>query len=733
MNATREGVAHQEDPILAPWGHPPTPLLPRWYRENLAQQSLPARIKRLNPAVERIGSLDAFWDEFRQPLDKASMSSLAHLAGTRRPPPNYRVLPDDFDLHSLLSLPLKPRTRNCIRRALHRDRLKDTTVGAFMSLTNFGILSLLDLMCVTEMAANRPTPMRRAHVEEVEQTAQANDKPEPWIRVDEPLGVIIAAAREFHGARTLGDILRADLSRVISAASLDYAVDEVHLPDVERPLVSDVMDKLSVQFERMTSTESLISDGRLFGDDTMTLEQLGRTTGLSRERIRQLEKKLKTSLHEAVGSSIGILADVVSERTGPVTTESELENHIAKVFDVRNQDHGSVKLGRRMLDTKLDYSCRGGICLSREAVKVVRALKDAVPTVADDVGLIDESDLLSMLPSPEWTEHLPTLLDRGGLHSVSGYFARRATAKARAKAALMSIGRSATREEIGNIADLDPARVAGHLSGIPSVARADKTRWGLRDWIDDVYEGIPAEIIQRIEEDGGSTRLNRLLDELPRLFSVNEMSVRAYVATPAFRVEHGWVSIADEPDCIIGRFKDVASGRNSDDDLYWTFSMHERYRRGFSIVGVPPELAVELGCDFGGKATVAVRAPQGSRPVSVNWRKTALTGPEIGRVADAMKVIGAREGDLIRLVLHTEDEISFTRPKSIEGDPDKNDGAGHQIPPIQSLADKTQGAGGSYLGVRIGVPIAARLKMSTQSSATSRGQEPDLPSQPSAS
>ena len=164
---------------------------------------------------------------------------------------------------------------------------------------------------------------------------------------------------------------------------------------------------------------------------------------------------------------------------------------------------------------------------------------------------------------------------------------------------------------------------------------------GLRAWIEDVYEGIPTEIIQRIEEDGGSTRLNRLLDELPRLFGVNETSVRAYVATPAFSVEHGWVSIAEEPDSVIGNFRDVASGSTCQDELFWTFCMHERYLQGFSIVGIPAELAAELGCDFGGKTTVGVRAPKGSRAVSVNWRKTALTGPELGRVADAMRSIDA--------------------------------------------------------------------------------------------
>ena len=46
--------------------------------------------------------------------------------------------------------------------------------------------------------------------------------------------------------------------------------------------------------------------------------------------------------------------------------------------------------------------------------------------------------------------------------------------------------------------------------------RADKNRWGLAEWIDDEYEGIAAEIVQRIEEDGGATRLERLIDELPK-------------------------------------------------------------------------------------------------------------------------------------------------------------------------------------------------------------------------
>ena len=109
MNIHAVGPKQANALRLAPWGHPPTPLLPRWYRENFAHHRLPARIRRLNPAVARIGDLGTFWVQFQRPLDKASIRSLAHLAGTRRPPPDFQILPVDFDLDLLLSIPLKPR------------------------------------------------------------------------------------------------------------------------------------------------------------------------------------------------------------------------------------------------------------------------------------------------------------------------------------------------------------------------------------------------------------------------------------------------------------------------------------------------------------------------------------------------------------------------------------------------------------------------------------------------
>ena len=535
--------------------------------------------------------------------------------------------------------------------------------------------------------------------------------------------LIATAAREFRGATTFGDLLRLDLSDLVAAAGADEQVDDLSLETGETTVADRAIEFLDECLDQMSATQRLVVLKRVVPAVPETLKVLGQSTGLSRERVRQLDKQARAALEEAAGRALGLLRLIASQRLGAVTTVPGIDDIVGELLPQSDDKAGldSLMLARRMLRSRLDYECREGLCLSRAAADAAKELNDLARQLVDDEGLLDLDAVRAAL-AEHWHDSLDDLIRWIGWPRVSGRIALRATARARTKAALLKIGAPATKAELATESGLTERQVAGALSNIESVARADKLRWGLREWIDDVYEGIPAEIIQRIEEDGGSTRLNRLLDELPRLFGVNEMSVRAYVATPAFRVEHGWVSIADEPDCVIGRFKDVASGRTSDDDPYWTFSMHERYRRGFSIVGIPPELAVELGCGFGGRVTVAVRSPQGSRPVSINWRKTALTGPEIGRVADAMKAITAHEGDLICLVVHGEHEISFTRAESITTALVPSGRTNAHIPSPRSSDTSAPSVEGPYLGVRTGTPIAARLMSSTRSIVSSRDQ-----------
>ena len=289
--------------------------------------------------------------------------------------------------------------------------------------------------------------------------------------------------------------------------------------------------------------------------------------------------------------------------------------------------------------------------------------------------------------------------------------ANRRTQAAQVVRSLRALGRPATKEEIAKMCGLSAARVGSLLSKLERVVRADKRRWGFADWIDDEYEGIPAEIMQRIDEDGGSTRLNRLLDELPRLFGVSEMSVRTTLASRAFRVEHGWVTAVENPMFDLGTLEDVATGRNTNGDWYWAFTMHERYLQGFSLTGVPPELAVSLGCNFGRRLYTSVQIPRGVPEISVIWRKTSNTGPEIGRVSHCLKAIGASDGDSIALIVHTDRTVSVAHHYDVS-EAEEVPIVGQRRIRATSSAIAGENNGDVQLGVRVMSPIIGRLEIS---------------------
>ena len=300
------------------------------------------------------------------------------------------------------------------------------------------------------------------------------------------------------------------------------------------------------------------------------------------------------------------------------------------------------------------YIDAGGLCTRIMALAV---------TIADEYGLTDESELRRCLPDPSWLAHWDRIVEVCGFHRICGQLAIKRTRKTEVAAALMAIGKPATIAKIeARLApelNGDSFRISSVISQMDGVIRASKTEWGFEDWIDDEYEGIPAEIVQRINEDDGSTRLNRLLDEIPRLFRVTEASVWAYLNTPAFRVEHGWVSEVHEHEFQLAQLDDVIDGYDEAGEPYWTFEIAQRHLDGYSLHGVPPEIAAALGCNFGGRSTASVRQPQGCQDISVIWRKTSIHGPEIGRLSKVLHALNAHHGSTLRLVIHGSSVVSI--------------------------------------------------------------------------
>ena len=650
---------------LAPWGSPPTPLLPRWYRENLPHLQLPREIQKANPALKTVGEIGAFWKGVQSPVDKAWLHSLVGLVRGHRPPPNYVVIPAGIDLSELARYPLRSRTAKVLHE---KDLLKGNnglSVRELMSFRNFGIVSLLDLMCVAELAlADRVSNDDTNTERPVERTSE-------WDGMVDLLDRLLSAANEFYGVTTVGEALRLDLSRLASTIGITPALDSFAIRDLtkDRRITDTITERLTVFMASTTPREQLILERRLFAETPQKLEELGHLVGVSRERVRQIEKRLQQAVEMRVGTEIDIVSALLSEQMRSVIDAVELDSLISNVF-TGSEEKQSVDIAVQMVKSRLNYSCVDGICLNEAALEIVRSLQEVANKTADDVGLLDEKALRAQLPSDEWNDFFPQFVERCGFHRVGSQLALRDTIGARAKAALIEIGQPATAEEIASISGIDSAQIGSQLSRIPTIARADKTRWGLAELIEDEYEGVTEEIIQRINEDGGATPLERLVEEIPRLFGVSEASVQISVGTPQFVLQDGYVSMADESSITLRNLHDVIDGRTANGDPYWTFLVEDRYFNGHSLARFPPELAKELGCEPNSKIRVFVAYPTGCGELSVSWRLASATGVSLGYLADPLRQLGVSSGDRIRVVIKGPSVVELRReyPSTVSED-----------------------------------------------------------------
>jgi RNA polymerase sigma factor (sigma-70 family) len=533
-----------------------------------------------------------------------------------------------------------------------------------MSIGGFGVTSLIDLMCVSEVAVQSQQAVSPAeHAEPPRAESPIGYRAKRWEVVYRELEALFAATGEFYGAETISDALRLDLADVSDRLGLSGSLDSIRIEDVTRlSIAGRVAQRLASLLDSLSEKEKLILDQRLYATSPQTLEELGRQMGVTRERVRQLQKRLTRTLAEAVGEDFDVVVRMLGDQLGPVVTCDELDEAVLRLFEIAHESEDALRLAQRIAKHQLDYACRADLCLSSADRTVADRLRSAAAEAADDVGLINEDVLRTSLPHDDWETHFYALVEFSDLLRLSGHLAVRNTGKARSKAALLKIGRPATREEVAAQAGMSPDLVGGHLSVIPSVVRADKTRWALVDWVDEVYDGIPTEIIQRIEEDGGATSLQKLVEDLPERFGVSETSVRTYVATPQFVVRDGYVSLADSSSISLRDVDDVIDGRDSDGHPYWSFKVEPRYFDGYSLTGFPPELAKLLGCDPNGKSVAKVVQPPNCSDVTVIWRLVSSTGASLGYLREPLERLGAQEEEILDVVIVGKGIVEFRRP-----------------------------------------------------------------------
>ena len=252
----------------------------------------------MNPKTKTVGQLGAFWEGVKTPVDKVSLQMLVSLVRNHRPHPNYVVIPSGIDPIALSRFPLQKRTSNLFKLEDNVSKLGDLlkddkglTVGELMAFKNFGLVSLLDLMCIAELAlSDRVLKGTYLNINETN-TEKPAEHAREWDVIVDLIGTLLSAANEFHGAASVRDALELDLANLAETIGIAQDLDSIRIRNLTHGnrIATTITEGLGVILGSLNPREQLILERRLLAKSPNTLQELGKQIGVTRERIRQIE------------------------------------------------------------------------------------------------------------------------------------------------------------------------------------------------------------------------------------------------------------------------------------------------------------------------------------------------------------------------------------------------------------------------------------------------------------
>lgn len=389
-------------------------------------------------------------------------------------------------------------------------------------------------------------------------------------------------------------------------------------------------------------------------DRTPTLEELGQSLGVTRERVRQVQANAEDAIQSVLAS----------QRFRPLLWRAaDLRASLGTAAPLGGEDTAAV-LDRCLRDVSPD--CRSvaqGVLLHlagsyryRDGWLDLAVAPDLATTAL--VAMADSYGLLPLSTAYEWltAEGVRPAFHDAWLHR-SGRFRRIGSTLVvwsgsvvdKSVAILALSGKPADAETlVAEVGEGHSPRTAqnGFLAD-SRLVRVGRSEWGLRSWNLEEYTGITDEIAQRIQAVGGRARLDDVADELVRQFGVKRTSVRVYAEAPMFVVEDGWVRLRgdDEPFVIeehIASCKGVY--QPSHDRLSITVLVDRETLRGSGRV-FPAGAAAILNVAPGRPRTFVWDEGE----IGVTWPASAALGPSLGSTRALAFSIGAQEGDHLRL------------------------------------------------------------------------------------
>ena len=141
-----------------------------------------------------------------------------------------------------------------------------------------------------------------------------------------------------------------------------------------------------------------------------------------------------------------LVASVLREDLDPIVEEQVLDRRMDSTLGAGTGL--AERLFRKAVIVEMGFMRQKGTYVDDQARSVISRIRSQARGLVDDAGLVDEPSLRTVLPNEDWQRYWPLLLGHTGLHELHGSLALRNSAKARAKSALLSIGRAATRRTL---------------------------------------------------------------------------------------------------------------------------------------------------------------------------------------------------------------------------------------------------------------------------------------------
>lgn len=385
---------------------------------------------------------------------------------------------------------------------------------------------------------------------------------------------------------------------------------------------------------------------RILAEEPLTLDAIGADLGVTRERIRQLESKLRGQFASWLSplTELGMVAAAIRQRLGGLSALERLlddmpalREHVPAVslpawYVIDKLDDGFESDGTWVALTSLDTARRQSALRFQQAEMLT-----GVASIASLRAATSDWHLLSIQDLTLWYRSL-------GYREIDGHLmAPTLRSQPDLAAAYLGVrGQSATAEEIQlAVAPTASARsLRNRLGDDDRFVRVDRNEWALREWGQKEYTGI-RDTLQRIITEKGPQAIDSLIEDLTADFDVSPKSIAAYSTAWPLETVNGIVRFAESrrvPRRTLSQTKGIY---RTVDGVAMRLVVAIDHLRG-SGFPVPVALATAVGLEPGQK--IELTAATGI--VSLGWNANQ---PALGSIRKELMALDIAAGELVFL------------------------------------------------------------------------------------